>query len=121
MKRSTTFLICAILIYFYSACSNDTNDITDPVDPIISEALYFPPNGSSEWTSTSMTSLGWNISAFNDLKNFLSASNAQAFIILVNGKIVIEEYFNGATNATIIPWFSASKTLTAFTTGLVII
>lgn len=118
MKRSTTFIIYAILIWVCYACSSNTDDTSDPVDPILSEELYFPPNGSSTWESTSLVALGWNATAYNDLQGFLSTSNTQAFIVLVNGKIVIEEYFNGATDATIIPWFSASKTLTAFTTGL---
>lgn len=118
MKKSIRIIASLCVFLCAYSCSNTNENTTELIDPIISEELYFPPNGSSEWSSTSMTALEWDTIAFNDLKSFLSTSNTQAFIILVHGKIVVEEYFNGATNATIIPWFSASKTLTAITTGL---
>ena len=39
-------------------------------------------------------------------------------MILVNGRIVMEEYFNGHTAATTWQWNSAGKTLVATTTGI---
>lgn len=118
MKRSTLLILCALILSLHYGCSNNTSEEGDPVDPVIIDELYFPPNGSSEWETTSLVTLDWDTAGYNDLISFLSTSNTQAFIILVDGKIAIEEYFNGATNSTVIPWFSASKTLTAFTTGL---
>lgn len=101
------------------ACSEDTevDPGTTPIDPI-TLPMYFPPNGIDTWETTSLDDLDWNSTALDDLKDFLNTSNTQAFIVLVNGRIVIEEYFNNATSSTIIPWFSASKTLTSFTVGL---
>lgn len=110
------WIILVVLITVYSACSNNEESeiVTIPQD----EPLYFPLNGTDTWDTTSLTELNWNTDAFNDLKTFLATTNTQGFIILVNGRIVIEEYFNGADSSTLIPWFSASKTLTAFTVGL---
>lgn len=108
------------LLMIFISCSTDTNDeiiITDD-DVIIDEGLYFPPLNSSTWETTSLSELGWNANALNELKTFLADSNTESFIVLKDGKIVIEEYFNGANASTLNPWFSAGKTLTAFTTGL---
>jgi CubicO group peptidase (beta-lactamase class C family) len=80
--------------------------------------MYFPPNSSSEWTTTSMEQLGWNTSAVEDLKTFLSQKNSKSFMILVNGKIAMEEYFNGHTPTTTWQWNSAGKTLVGTSTGI---
>ncbi len=81
-------------------------------------SMYFPPNSSSEWTTTSMEQLGWNTSAVEDLKTFLSQKNSKSFMILVNGKIAMEEYFNGHTPTTTWQWNSAGKTLVGTSTGI---
>lgn len=118
MKKSALYTLCIAFFCLLVACSSSEEDTPTLGTPVLNEEMYFPPNGTSEWTTTSIVELGWNAAAYNELMSFLNNSNTQAFIILVNGRIVIEEYFNGADNSTIIPWFSASKTLTAFTTGL---
>jgi CubicO group peptidase (beta-lactamase class C family) len=104
-----------LLIVFGTSCANDSDAIEIPPT---TASLYFPPNGSTLWETTTRESLQWDETAYTALNTFLENSNTQAFIILVNGRIVIEEYYNGATSNTVIPWFSASKTLTAFTVGL---
>ncbi|MFY0604795.1 MAG: serine hydrolase [Flavobacteriaceae bacterium] len=111
IQKWSFFLVVLICI----SCTNDEeNTVAIPVP----EAFYFPPNGSDVWETKSISDLNWNVAAVDDLKNFLNSSNTQAFMVLVNGRIVIEEYFNSATSTTLIPWFSASKTLTSFTVGL---
>ena len=108
------------LVLFLISCGSNTDDsviIND--DPVtVNEELYFPPLNSSTWETLSLNALNWNETAFEELKTFLSSSNTESFIVLKDGKIVIEEYFNGASATTINPWFSAGKTLTAFVTGL---
>ncbi len=90
-------------------------DNTDP-DPGISD--YFPPTAGSNWETKSPSSLGWNESAIVPLKNFLVQKHSKSFVILVNGRIVMEEYFNGHTATTTWPWNSAGKTLVSATTGI---
>lgn len=78
--------------------------------------MYFPVG--TEWERTSISRLGWNESAVDPLKDFLREKNTKSFMILVNGRIVMEEYFNGHTPTTTWPWNSAGKTLTTATIGI---
>ena len=82
------------------------------------EAMYFPDNGTSVWESKSIASLGWNQSAVQPLLDYLELKNTKSFIVLHNGKIVIENYFNGHTADEPWYWASAGKTLTATVTGI---
>jgi CubicO group peptidase (beta-lactamase class C family) len=80
--------------------------------------MYFPPINSSAWETKSLSSLNWDTSKISSLKDFLIQNNTKSFMILVNGRIVMESYFNGHnTNATW-EWNSAGKTLVATTIGI---
>lgn len=84
-----------------------------------SETMYFPPNdGSDTWETKSITSLGWNQSQVQPLLDYLELKNTKSFIILVNGRIVMENYFNGHSATTPWYWASAGKTLTSTVTGI---
>lgn len=117
-EKITSMIYIFSLLTFFIACSSESSDEIDITDPINEEGLYFPPLNSSAWETTSFTELEWSETALNDLKVFLEDSDTESFIILKDGKIVVEEYFNGANSTTLNPWFSAGKTLTAFTVGL---
>ena len=83
------------------------------------ETMYFPPNdGSNTWETKSITSLGWNQSQVQPLLDFVESKNTKSFIILVNGRIVLENYFNGHSASTPWYWASAGKTLTSTVTGI---
>jgi len=110
MKNST--LVLFVLLSLIS-CSKDD---TPPANPDAS--MYFPANAGTEWETTPVAELGWNTSAIADLKTFLSEKNTKSFMILVNGRIAMEEYFNGHTSAAAWEWNSAGKTLVATTTGI---
>lgn len=83
------------------------------------ETMYFPPNdGSTTWETKSIASLGWNQSQVQPLLDYLELKNTKSFIILVNGRIVMENYFNGHSATTPWYWASAGKTLTSTVTGI---
>lgn len=82
------------------------------------DTAYFPPNTGDTWASSSPASLGWDTAAISKLKLFLQEKNSKSFMVLVNGKIVIEAYFNGHTAQSEWEWNSAGKTLVAFTAGI---
>ncbi|MBI5011070.1 MAG: serine hydrolase [Bacteroidia bacterium] len=93
--------------------------------PDITETLYFPPIGSQTWETVSPASLGWNTSTITDLSTFLSQKNTRAFIILVNGKIAVEQYYGieltgsrSFGSSSLWYWASAGKSLTSFLTGI---
>ena len=109
--RYLTLLVLAIL---FTGCEK-SDDI--PQNPT-TEVFYYPPTTGSTWETKSIASLGWNQSAVQPLKDYLAQKNTKSFMILVNGRIVMEEYFNGHTAATTWQWNSAGKTLVATTTGI---
>lgn len=111
MKPFTLFLL--LLLSILSCSKND-----DVVQPTPTESMYFPSNTNSTWETTSVSELGWNQNAIQPLKDFLVQKNTKSFMILVNGRIVMEEYFNGHTASTEWEWNSAGKTLVATTTGI---
>ncbi|GAB4407084.1 MAG: hypothetical protein OHK0039_09260 [Bacteroidia bacterium] len=80
--------------------------------------LYFPPIGSDTWDTLSPRSLNWCEERIDSLYAFLETNNTRAFILLKDGKIVLERYFGSHTAASNWYWASAGKTLTAFMVGM---
>ena len=95
------------------ACNKKADDTQTPPS-----SMYFPSNTDAAWETVSLSSLGWNQSAVQPLKDYLIQKNTKSFMILVNGRIVMEEYFNGHTASSEWEWNSAGKTLVATTTGI---
>ena len=114
-----TLLMSIFLIF---GCEKEDSNAGNPSSE---SSLYFPPLNSEEWQKTSPDDLGWNTSKIDDLLNFLEYNNSRAFIVIKNGKIVIEEYFGNNVLGTL-PfgknsqwyWASAGKTLTSTLIGI---
>ncbi|MCU0458246.1 MAG: beta-lactamase family protein [Bacteroidales bacterium] len=100
-----------ILLLLLPLCGCNKND-----DDQNDNSMYFPSD--NEWDTRSLSSLGWNENAVQPLLDFLVQKNTRSFMILVNGRIVMEEYFNGHTSTTTWQWNSAGKTLVATATGI---
>lgn len=82
------------------------------------QALYFPPiNGSETWDTLSPAALGWCTNKIDSLYNFLQQENTKGFMVLKDGKIVLEKYFGSFTKDSAWYWASAGKTLTSFLIG----
>ena len=83
------------------------------------EQMYFPPtDGSATWETKSISNLGWNETAIQPLLDYLQLKHTKSFIVLVNGRIVMENYFNGHTATSNWYWASAGKTLTSTLSGI---
>lgn len=80
--------------------------------------FYYPPITGNVWDTTSPLSLGWCPDKIDSLYDFLAAKNTKAFIVLKDGRIVLEKYFGPFGVDSVHVWASAGKTLTAFTTGI---
>ncbi len=111
------FFLLVVLI----ACT-DEKEMMDPgTDP---KKFYFPPTLSDDWETLSPGTLGWDELQISPLLTFLEENNTRAFIILKNGRIVIEAYFGN--DLLELPfkasstwyWASAGKTLTASLVGI---
>jgi CubicO group peptidase (beta-lactamase class C family) len=83
-----------------------------------SQTTYFPPVTGTQWDTISPQTLGWCMDKVDTLINYVGKTNAKAFIILKNGKIVIEKYYGTFTQDSSWYWASAGKSLTAFLIGL---
>jgi CubicO group peptidase (beta-lactamase class C family) len=107
--KSFKFLMAMFLL---ASCSKSDTPAPTP------ETMYFPPITGSAWETKTPASLGWNEANIPALKEFLIQNNSKSFMILVNGRIVMEEYFDGHTPTTTWKWNSAGKTLATTVTGI---
>lgn len=113
-----TYLFCFLLLV--NCSSDDSSEPETPIDQTPqTEAIYFPPNdGSDTWETTSASELEWNANELQALLDFLEEKNTKGFIILHNGKIVVESYMNNHNSTSPWYWASAGKTLTTAVTGI---
>lgn len=62
--------------------------------------------------------MGYCQPKIDSLYDFLEAENTKAFILLKDGKIVLEKYFGTHTQSSVWQWASAGKTITSFMVGI---
>ncbi|MFM2368653.1 MAG: hypothetical protein RL619_953 [Bacteroidota bacterium] len=106
-------------LLFVILCISCSSESTTPnPTPTPTETIYFPPLTGTTWETKSIASLGWKQAAVQPLLDYLELKHSKGFIILVNGRIVMENYFNGHAATTNWYWASAGKTLTATLTGI---
>ncbi len=129
MNTPITFLLI-VLVLGFTSCSKETSDenLTDEeqieeLDDVPEEeendtAVYYPPIDSDTWEQTTMTELQWDEAAEQPLLDFLEENNTKSFIMMHEGKIVIEAYFNEHLATSPWYWASAGKTLTSTTVGI---
>lgn len=79
---------------------------------------YFPPLTGTTWSTTDPATLGWCQDSINKLYDWLENGDSDAFIVLKDGKIVLEKYFGTFTVDSFHVWNSAGKTLTAYAVGI---
>lgn len=83
-----------------------------------STTSYFPPASGEEWATTDPAELGWCTDSLAGLYDWLEASHTRAFMVLKDGRIVLERYFGSFTQDSVWYWASAGKGLTAFLVGI---
>lgn len=105
-----TLKLLYLLPLFLFACTKKTTTTT--------ENFYFPPNNNTTWETMSVTDAGFNPTAIQALKDYLSTTNTKSFLLLKNGKIVLEEYYDGHSSTSTWQWNSAGKTLVSAITGI---
>ncbi|MES2762815.1 MAG: serine hydrolase [Bacteroidota bacterium] len=85
---------------------------------IRSQSLYFPPVTGNVWDSILPGNLNYCQARIDSLYNYLQAKNTKSFILLKDGKRVLEKYFGTYKRDSIWYWASASKSLASFITGV---
>ena len=101
MKKAITLLLFFLVAYAPSKAT-----------------IYFPPVTGTNWDTVSLSSLGWCTDKMDSLINYLGNHHTKAFILLKDGKIVVEHYYGTFTADSVWQWNSAGKSLTGFLTGL---
>ena len=108
-----SLIILGLISLFTISCSKDGEPNPSP-----EENIYFPPINSDTWETISPTDLGWNTNELQPLLDYLEEKNSKSFIMLHNGKIVVEHYMNDHSDSKIWYWASAGKTLTTALSGI---
>lgn len=120
MKAAPFFIALFVALM---SCS-DSDDDSVVVDPPVESEIYFPPLNGDEWMTADPDTLEWNVNAISDLYNFLEENETRAFIVLKDGKIVLEQYFGkdllgrDFDKKSYWYWASAGKSLVGFLGGL---
>lgn len=84
----------------------------------VGQQIYFPPIlNQTIWETQSPESLGWCTEKVDSLYQFLEQNNSKAFILLKDGRIVLEQYFGTFSVDSAWYWASAGKTITSFLVG----
>lgn len=111
-----------IVLLFLAVLFSCTEKETPNPNP---STLYFPPLSGNTWETTTPASLNWDLEKLEELKQLLENNSSRAFIILKDGKIVVEEYFGTKISggqpfdqSSLWYWASAGKTLTATLAGI---
>ncbi|CAM4189405.1 serine hydrolase [Zobellia roscoffensis] len=120
MKYSSS-VILSILLLVLGSCSKDTTKIEPEAETKVEiepQGVFFPEVGSASWETVTPELLNWNEENLPDLYDYLETKNTKGFIILKNGRIVVEKYFNGHSKNDEWLWYSAGKTLVSTTVGI---
>nr|MBK8369309.1 serine hydrolase [Bacteroidota bacterium] len=102
MNKTITFFFAIILFSF----------------SVKSQSLYFPPTTGNVWDSILPSNLNYCQARIDSLYNYLQVKNTKSFILLKDGKRVLEKYFGTYKRDSIWYWASASKSLAGFITGV---
>lgn len=79
--------------------------------------LYYPPQTGNAWATLSPDSLSFCQERIDSLYAWLESVNSRSFVLLKDGRIVLEKYFGAANQESYWYWASAGKSLTAFMVG----
>jgi CubicO group peptidase (beta-lactamase class C family) len=80
--------------------------------------VYFPPLTGTTWQTITPAELGWCEDSIPALIDYVGENNSKAFLLLKDGKMVIENYYGTFTRDSLWYWASAGKSLTGFMVGM---
>ncbi len=88
-----------------------------PAHWIVAAPSTFAPWKSG--TSEEISEVTWN-GKRQSFETFLKETQTNAFLVIRNGKLTYENYFNGKTQSTVLPSYSVAKTMTSLVIGQLI-
>lgn len=102
------------LLFFLVSCKKNTTNTTNPS----TENYYYPPLTGDTWETKTAASLNWDETKLQEAFDFAATKKTYGLIVLQNGRMVKEQYWNSWTNTTRYPIYSAGKSVTAFVAGI---
>jgi CubicO group peptidase (beta-lactamase class C family) len=88
------------------------------ISSLAAAQTYFPPLTGNQWETKSASDLGWCTDSIPALLNFVGQNNSKAFLVLVDGRIVIENYYGTFNQDSFWYWASAGKSMLATVVGI---
>lgn len=79
---------------------------------------YFPPKFSETWETMDPIAYGFCQTNIDALYSYLATAETKSFILLKDGKILLEQYFDDGAIDKTWPWYSAGKSLSATLVGI---
>ncbi len=108
-------LILFVFLFSFNSCKK--TPVTPNPNPT-PESYYFPPLTGDIWGTKTASSLQWDTTKLNAAFDYAGTKNSYGLIVLQNGKIVKEQYWNNWTKDTRYYIASAGKSVVAFLMGI---
>lgn len=89
---------------------------TPPVTP---SASYFPP-AAGTWETITAAAAGFDQAKLDEVSTFVQQSNSTTFMVLYDGRILVEKYWGTATATTLKDVASAQKSVLSMLMGTLI-
>lgn len=96
-------LLSSLCILFFSLANGQT---------------YFPPKIGNVWDTLGIARLGWCQPKVDSMLQFLENKGTKAFIVIKEGKIVLEKYYDSFGQDSVWYWASAGKSLASAMVGI---
>lgn len=90
---------------------------TVAASPALGHDLFLP-TADETWETASPTSLGWDRAALDEVCDFVRDTQGNSFLILKDGRIVVERHWTAAGAAHAQYVMSTGKSITAFLVGV---
>lgn len=94
----------------------DPADSATPPPPPGPTATYFPPAGDT-WETVDAAAAGFDPAKLAELTTFVEQSASNTFVILFDGRIVVEKYWSGSTATSTRDIASAQKSVSSLLVG----
>ncbi len=112
--KNVYLLLC---IFLFAGCKKSSTDVIPAPIPT-PEVYYYPPLSGDTWETKTAASLGWDEGKLQEAFDYAGSKSSYGVIVLHNGRIVKEQYWNSWTKATRYYIASAGKSVVAFLTGI---
>lgn len=119
-KLSVYFVFLVLSVLLLNSCKKDESPVTPPVptpDPV-PEAYYYPPLTGDAWETKTAVAAGWDETKLQAAFDYAATKQTFGMVLLQNGRIVKEQYWNGWDKNTMYYIASAGKSVVAFLTGM---